>query len=126
MADKKAEGRFTIGFNLADPTHRAVADLLNQQGRRKAQFIVNAIQHYIHCPETPEIPQPAATSLDSRLIEEIVLRILKQQSGLTKNEAVSAKSEAPTKDGPVGGMENLLGKEGLSTIANTLAAFRKG
>ena len=55
MAEKKSLYRFTIGFNPGDPSHRQVAELLNRQGRRKAQFLVNAILHYIHCPETPEI-----------------------------------------------------------------------
>ena len=50
MAEKKEQNKFTIQFNAADPSHRQVADLLNQQGRRKAQFLVNAVQHYLHCP----------------------------------------------------------------------------
>lgn len=125
MADKKSEGRFTIGFNMADPTHRAVAELLNQQGRRKAQFIVNAVRHYIHCPETPETPQPAA--LDSRLIEEIVLQILKRQSGSAGVPDMPPDPEgAFPADGSDKAMEDVLGKGGLSAIAGTLAAFRKG
>lgn len=69
MAEKKEQNKFTIQFNAADPSHRQVADLLNQQGRRKAQFLVNAVQHYLHCPETPDIPQPAP--VDIHTIEDI-------------------------------------------------------
>ena len=58
MADKKNPGRFTIQFNPGDPKQLSVSELLEQQGRHKAQFITNAVLHYIHCPETPEIPEP--------------------------------------------------------------------
>jgi len=125
MAEKKDPGKFTLGLNMADPSHRQVIDILNQQGRRKAQFIVNAILHYLHCPETPEIPQPAP--VDSHVIEEIVLRILKQQtSAVPKPDIPPEQKKPPQKSESLHteGMEALLGKDGLSTIANTLAAFR--
>ena len=37
MPEKKEQNKFTIQFNAADPSHRQVADVLNRQGRRKAQ-----------------------------------------------------------------------------------------
>ena len=77
MPEKKEQNKFTIQFNAADPSHRQVADVLNRQGRRKAQFLVNAVQHYLHCPETPDIPQAEPT--DTRVIEELVRRILEEQ-----------------------------------------------
>lgn len=125
MAGKKAPGKFTIGLNENDPAHRQVMELLNQQGRRKAQFIVNAVLHYIHCPETPEIPQPAP--VDSQTIEEIVLKILRQQEtgGQAPVPAKQAVKKASTSESiHVDGVEELLGKDGLSRIASTLAAFR--
>lgn len=125
MAEKKDPGKFTLGLNMADPSHRQVIDILNQQGRRKAQFIVNAILHYLHCPETPEIPQPAP--VDSHVIEEIVLRILKQQTSAFPEPDITPEQKKPPQKSEslhTEGMEALLGKDGLSTIANTLAAFR--
>lgn len=57
MAAKKDRERFTIKFNENDPAHRKVIEILESQGAHsKAPFIVNAILHYIHCPETPDIP----------------------------------------------------------------------
>ena len=47
MTDKKDPGKFTIRFNICDPQHKAVIDLLNRQGRSKAQFLVSAVLHYI-------------------------------------------------------------------------------
>lgn len=32
MAEKKDPGKFTVRFNICDPQHKAVVDLLNQQG----------------------------------------------------------------------------------------------
>lgn len=77
MAAKKDPYKFTIQFNPADPIHLQTADLLNRQGRRKAQFLVNAVMHYIHCSQTPDIPQ--APPLDTKLIETVVRQILKEQ-----------------------------------------------
>lgn len=125
MAEKKDSSKFTIGFNITDPQHRVVVDLLNQQGRRKAQFIVNAVLHYIHCPETPDIPQPAP--VDSKVIEEVVMRILRQQEAAEPfHEPDRKPAKRPTQSESVhlDEIDDLLGKEGLSTIASTLAAFR--
>lgn len=128
MAEKKELYKFTIQFNPADPTHRQTADLLNQQGRRKAQFLVNAVMHYIRCPETPDMTPPAV--LDTSLIETVVRRILKEQKmdaapANTKPESppkvLSQSSEAVQ----FNEASDMLGAEGLAAIANTMAMFRK-
>lgn len=125
MPEKKEQNKFTIQFNPADPAHRQTVDILNQQGRRKAQFIVSAVQHYLHCPETPDIPQ--AAPVDTRSIEDIVRRILAEKPSFppaapaakkeaSKNESISFQEEA----------EEMLGQENLEAISNTLSMFRKG
>ena len=53
MGDKKDPGKFTIRFNIADPQQQAVAELLNRQGRYKAQFITNAVVLYVHSAPIP-------------------------------------------------------------------------
>lgn len=68
MVDKKNSSKSTIQFNSADPMHEQVIALLNQQGRRKAQFIVNAVTHYLNCSKTSDIP--SAHSVDTELIEK--------------------------------------------------------
>ena len=113
MAEKKEQNKFTIQFNAADPSHRQVADLLNQQGRRKAQFLVNAVQHYLHCPETPDIPQPAPVDIHTIAPK--------------KQEPVKARSSSPQIENFYDDdSEEQLGEEGLTAIAHTIAAFRKG
>ena len=79
MAGKKDRERFTIKFNENDPAHRKVIEILESQGAHsKAPFIVNAILHYIHCPETPDIP--VSWLMDKGAIEEMVRGILKEQA----------------------------------------------
>lgn len=133
MGGKKDPGRFTIGFNTADPTHQAVIELLNRQGRRKAQFIVNAVQHYICCSETPVILQ--SIPLDSQKIREIVQEVLSRENstgyaGLSEArrqeyEAVAEKGRDVLGKEAMNGMSDLIGAEAMSTIADTLAAFRQ-
>lgn len=126
MPEKKEQNKFTIQFSIADPSHRMVADILNQQGRRKAQFIVNAVQHYLHCPETPDIPQ--AAPLDTNAIEDIVRRIIEEQNKSVPviQEPVKGHISRPkTESIHYDEAAELLGKDGLTAIANTIAAFRK-
>ena len=70
MTDKKDPGKFTIRLNICDPQHKAVIDLLNRQGRSKAQFLVSAVLHYIYCKETPEVSVPVP---NQAALEEMIL-----------------------------------------------------
>ena len=113
MPEKKEQNKFTIQFNAADPSHRQVADVLNRQGRRKAQFLVNAVQHYLHCPETPDIPQAEPT--DTRVIEELVRRILEEQGKTvpTARETENGRPAFPRSESVrCDGAEELLGEKG--------------
>lgn len=75
MKEKKDRERFSIKFNENDPAHDAVIRLLEKQGpHSKAQFIVNAVLHYINCSETPDAAVPWIA--DRAAIEEIVAEIL--------------------------------------------------
>ena len=123
---KKDLYKFTIQFNSGDPQHRQIAEILNQQGRRKAQFIVNTVLHYLHCSETPNIPQP--TPIDINTIEVIVRRIMEEQSD--KKEPAEVKYE-PVKRAvkseriDFGEAADLLGEDGMTAIKNTMASFRR-
>lgn len=118
---KKDIYKFTIQFNSGDPQHQQTAEILNQQGRRKAQFLVNAVLHYLYCSETPNIPQPAP-------IEAIVRRIMmeeqaeKKPSAETGQEPVRRSVQSEQID--FGDAADLLGEDGVSAIKNTMASFR--
>ena len=127
MAAKKDPYKFTIQFNPADPTHLQTADLLNRQGRRKAQFLVNAVMHYIHCSQTPDIPQEPP--LDTKLIETVVRQILKEQQIMPPAPEPEQQSAPilPPADNDLHYAEaaETLAEDGLAAIANTMAMFRR-
>ena len=75
MYGKKSETKFTIQFNRMDASHLQVADILNRQQRYgKAQYIVDAVIHYINCGLTEPALRPVR--IDERHIEAVVRRIL--------------------------------------------------
>ena len=128
--EKKDPGKFTVRFNMADPQQKAVIDLLNQQGRYKAQFLTSAILHYVHCPETPDIRSAAA--VDSTEIERIVRHVLAQQQtaapsalrqgGQEPGEAVVPWEEP---DSSLPNTRNPAEDADKAAILQTLDAFRK-
>lgn len=59
MSDKKDPGKFTVRFNIKDPQQLAAVELLNEQGRCKAQFITNAILFYVHAAAKASQPGSA-------------------------------------------------------------------
>jgi len=123
---KKDIYKFTIQFSSGDPQHQQVAEILNRQGRRKAQFLVNTVLHYIHCTETPDIPQQPPVNTDA--IETIVRRIMEEcshetirQDARQTPEKKTVKSEEIAFDDAA----ELLGEDGMAAIKNTMARFRR-
>ena len=86
MAEKKDPGKFTVRFNVADPQQRTVIELLNQQGRYKAQFLTSAILHYVHCSETPDIR--GVPAVGSEEIESMIRKVLAQQQNTSPQAPV--------------------------------------
>ena len=81
MDNKKDIARFTIQFNLENPIHAHVVEVLNRQNQRgKARYIANAIQHYQNCDRTPDVEQ--LSKLNENAIEAIVERILCKRGDL--------------------------------------------
>lgn len=134
MAEKKDPCRFTVMFNRTDPNHLRVVEVLNQQKHRKAQFIVNAVLHYLSCPETPATQEPAP--VDNQAILEIVIQYLesRERGGKTARSAQPAgvqhlplekKIPTPAAESALNEAETLLGADGLAAIADTMNAFFK-
>lgn len=127
MAGKKEPGKFTIKFNVMDPAHRQVIDTLEPMGRTKAQFIANAVLHYLHCPQTPDIPQPVST--DYTAVEAIVRRILAERlqeppASTPAKQQGTQKKLRKSEDIRLEDAEAILGEDGMAAIADTLSAFR--
>lgn len=123
MTEKKNKGRFTIQFNPADPQQLKVAELLEQQGRHKAQFLTSVVLHYIHCEETPDIAQ--SFHIDSTELEKRIMEILQR---IPASRHAIDDVETPLTDTSFQKETNqelqaLFGPEASSAIANTLSAF---
>lgn len=134
MGGKKNRERFSIKFNENDPGHDAVIRLLEKQGpHSKAQFLVNAVLHYINCPETPDISLPQVAA-DRASIEEIVLDILSRKENMHQktNELADAADVKTTKKQSYSNAGNETDREQqekmdsvtLALIADTMSAFR--
>jgi len=134
MKEKKDRERFSIKFNENDPAHDAVIRLLEKQGpHSKAQFIVNAVLHYVNCTETPDISLAQMT--DRASIEKIVLEILgSRESGQQDmvNGAGSRKTirknpvyiGSPEQKGDAEPKQEDMDEAAWTMIADTMSAFR--
>lgn len=136
MAEKKDPCRFTVMFNRADPNHLRVVEVLNQQKHRKAQFIVNAVLHYLCCPEMSVIQAPAP--VDKQAILEIVAQYLSEhvQGGFSKQPEINAPHTgclwsaegclpAHARSIMLDNADTLLDEDGLAAIADTMSSFLK-
>ena len=127
MGEKKDAFRFTVQFNAGDPSHQQVAAILNEQGRRKAQFLVNAVIHYINCPEPPEAA--AAPKIDRQTVEQLVREIL---SNMQPEETSTTEGNTPGEIPPTTASESIpfdaaamLGEDGFHSLLNSLAAIQE-
>jgi len=140
MRGKKSESKFTIQFNRLDSSHIQVADILNRQQRYgKAQYIVDAVIHYINCGLNAHDAQTAR--IDERHIEAVVCRILKSRQDGSADKAVLTAANAsiapaassagditsplPLDDGiNLSDSVDAIGEDGFTAIANALDMFR--
>ena len=127
MGEKKDAFRFTVQFNAGDPSHQQVAAILNEQGRRKAQFLVNAVIHYINGPESPEAA--AAPKIDRQTVEQLVREIL---SNMQPEETSTTEGNTPGEIPPTTASESIpfdaaamLGEDGFHSLLNSLAAIQE-
>jgi len=136
MISKKAHTRFTVQFNQTDPSHLKVADILNNQKKHgKAQYIVDAVIHYIGCglaePATHQI------KLDEKQIELIVKRLLQDMNVCTTDNKPATNNQLDlhsqsqpqiadkiTLDCATREMD-ALDKKSIKAVANALVSFRR-
>lgn len=114
MGDKKNPGKFTVRFNLCDPQQRQAAELLNRQGRSKAQFITNAVLHY--ASGQASIPQEPL-GMDSERLRHLVEDILAQHQD-------QGHPQKPVLPEPSAG-KDLLNDAERRVIFQTLGAFQQ-
>jgi len=105
MHGKKSDTKFTIQFSHKNPSHIQVAEILNQQARgNKAQYIVDAVLHYVNSGGAREAQLPRSGLLDEKQVETIVNRMLqdRQIHGGGGSSAPAPVATAPTSSSPAG------------------------
>lgn len=126
MAEKKSSSRFCIQFNEHDSRHLQVIEILNAQGRHKAQYIANAILHYINCNHTPAIPQDDAVLRHA--VEAMVVEILAKRSRSSEAGQEPITDTAPKRkirqSSDIGVDNTGLDAATIDAINDSLAAFR--
>lgn len=113
MGDKKDPGKFTIRFNIADPQQQTVVELLNRQGRYKAQFITSAVLLYAYAASDAQ----AAPLLNGAVLRNIVAGSHQQ----SQENMIPAEIKAY--NAPDTGWDNGLGDMDLDAIRKTMDAF---
>lgn len=108
MDTKKDPGKFTIRFCMSDPRQKRAVEELNAQGRLKAQFLTNAILHYV---EGTAI-LPPQEELEP-ILERIMKRMLDERADTTAKPAEKIGPSEP------------FSADSLAAIAGTLQAFRR-
>ena len=108
MDTKKDPGKFTIRFCMSDPRQKRAVEELNAQGRLKAQFLTNAILHYV---EGTAI-LPPQEELEP-ILERIMKRMLDERTDMTAKSAEKIDPSEP------------FSADSLAAIAGTLQAFRR-
>lgn len=119
--DKRYHGRFCIQFNLANSRHIQAITLLESQGRRKAQFIADAILHYAKCSETPEIKEQQDPAMFRNIVESYVRDCLKKGSPLP---AAGSAPDNPVLLTETQNTESLPSADGLPLDGDLLACIR--
>ena len=114
MGDKKDPGKFTIRFNVADPQQQAVVELLNRQGRHKAQFITSAVLLYVYAASDVQ----AAPLLNGAVLQNIMA------GPCQKSQEDMIPAEVKADNAPDAGWDNGLGDMDLDAIRKTMDAFQ--
>ena len=122
MSQKKDVGKFTIQFNPIDPCHQRVIELLNSQGRRKAQFIANAITHYIHCSQTPDIPQDISYDIKDMVVEAVNQYMRNKEKQEQNRDSIKTKTESGSTSIAYDDMP--FDENDIKAIAETMSIFK--
>lgn len=125
MTAKKDPSRFTVRFNLQDPSHRKAVSILEQQGaRNKANYLANAILCYEKAE--PKSVGKAQQEISRTDVESIVWEILaKWQTHDVSGVAGTSDITHSINPSEQRQKESMQGAT-LELISDALAAFRGG
>ena len=127
MGEKKQPGRFTLQFNMEDPQQKTVSELLEQQGRHKAQFITSAVLQYMQ-PAVPKESTDDMPAIDKDTLVRMLLSIMEKTqytTALPGEPTHTTKAPAQTSS-KTKGWNGTMGDDAMMAISETLAAFQQG
>lgn len=101
--------RALLQFNEYDFRHRKVLEILRQRPRSKTELVVNAILHYVSCPEASEDLNKETIR---KLIREVLLEMLEDGSIHATVASDPHATQAQTPD--------------LEDLGDMMSAFRGG
>lgn len=101
--------RIVLQFNDFDFRHRKVLDILRARPRNMTDMVVNAILHFVSCPE-------AEQEFSKSLIREIVIEVIQEM----QSNGTLKLSASDTQDNDTG-----LSDEDASELGDFMSAFRK-
>jgi len=110
MGDKAA--RAYLKFNEFDFRHRKVLEILRSKPRSQTELVVNAVLHYISCPE-------AAVEFDRNTLRQMVREVIieMQADGSLGAVTPTAKSSSASEH---------MTQEDAEELGGLMAAFRQG
>ena len=106
MGDKVI--RTYLNFNSYDFRHRKVMEILSSKPRNKTELVVNAVLHYISCPEAAD---EFSKETMKRQIREVIQEMLADGSLSGLAAPPAAHEQAP---------------ENTDDLSDMMAAFRGG
>ncbi len=123
MGERKYPGRFTLQFNMEDAQQQTAAEILGQQGRRKAQFLTSAILQYIRYPNGPD-SSAAPAGIDMDTLKRMIMDILQNDPQLSKGGHMGQGKAQHSSEEPAITWDESASNSVLAAMSNTLAAFR--
>ena len=102
MANNKP--RIVLQFNDFDFRHRKVLEILRARPRNMTETVVNAILHFVSCPD-------AESEFSKALVREVVLEVIQEM----QLDGSLTSSSSPT---------NQLSPEEESELGSFMSAFR--
>lgn len=124
MGDRKRPGRFTIQFNQQDPQQRMVTKILEEKGRRKAQFITSAVLQYSQRAVSCD-PSQSLSDFGEEYLEQIILSVIKKYPQFAASGSESCNTPKASKGESEASLDRWDDSSALAAISNTLAAFRQ-
>ena len=111
MGVKENTTRITLQFNKYDFRHNKVVAILRERPRSMSELVVNAILHYISCPE-------AGNELSKGMIRELVREALRDMAADGSLSGVSLAADTSSSDG------SGVSAEDANSIGSMMDAFR--